>query len=199
MVLEGWDSVANQVNFNLEIDRKRFRSMVNLPAKVLDFGCGYGRIVKELTESGYTNVIGIDPSSIMVERGLKMFPELSLLHSSTATLPFDDCSFDAVVVCAVFTCIPSLEERVEVVAEIMRVLKPGGFLHIAEFCSEEETVFTAGLGISMRYSRPEELRELFGGFQYVYDEVVGASTMSGKDAQSYRAIVQKNTEQGPSR
>lgn len=193
MVLEGWDRVANQVNFNLEIDRKRFRSLVDLQAKVLDVGCGYGRIVKELTESGYTNVIGIDPSSIMVERGLKMFPELSLLHSSTATLPFDDCSFDAVVVCAVFTCIPSLVERVEVVAEIMRVLKPGGLLHIAEFCSEEEAVFTAGLGIPMCYSRPEELRELFDGFQYCYDEVVSASTMSGKDVQSYRAFVRKNT------
>ncbi|AQU83144.1 MULTISPECIES: class I SAM-dependent methyltransferase [unclassified Halomonas] len=192
MVLEGWDRVANQVSFNLEIDQERFRSMVNLQAKVLDFGCGYGRVVKELTESGYTNVIGIDPSPIMVERGLKMFPELSLLHSSAATLPFDDCSFDAVVVCAVFTCIPSLEERIEVVAEIMRVLKPGGLLHIAEFCSEEEAIFTGGLEISMRYSRPKALRELFGDFQYFHDEVVGASTMSGKDAQSYRAFVQKN-------
>ncbi|MCE9663942.1 class I SAM-dependent methyltransferase [Halomonas sp. M5N1S17] len=191
MASEGWDQVASQVNFNLEIDRERFCGVVNLQAKVLDFGCGYGRIVKELTECGYTDVIGIDPSSVMVERGCRMFPGLSLLHSSKAVLPFDDRSFDAVVACAVFTCIPSLEERAEAVAEIARVLKPGGFLHISEFCSEEGTVFTSGLGISMRYSRPEELRELFGGFQYFHDEVVGASTMSGKNAQSYRAFVKK--------
>lgn len=191
MFSEGWDKVANQANFNLEIDRERFLGMVNLHAKVLDFGCGYGRIVKELTECGYTDVTGIDPSSVMVERGHRMFPRLSLLHSSKAVLPFHDGTFDAVVACAVFTCITSLEERAVAVAEITRVLKPGGVVHIAEFCSEERAVFTSGLGISMRYSRPEELQELFGGFQYFHDEVVGTTTMSGKDAQSYRAFFTK--------
>lgn len=191
MASEGWDNVASQVNFNLEIDRERFYGLVNCEAKVLDFGCGYGRIVKDLTECGYTDITGIDSSHAMVERGRKMFPEVSLLHSSEGMLPFDDQSFDAVVVCAVFTCIISMEERSEAVAEIVRVLKPGGILHIAEFCSEEGAVFTSGLGMPMRYSMPGELRELFSGFQCFHDEVIGASTMSGKHSQSYRAFFKK--------
>ncbi len=191
MVSKDWDKVASQVNFNLEIDRERFCGMVNLQSKVLDFGCGYGRVVKELSECGYIDMTGIDPSHVMVERGHRMFPELSLLHSSKEALPFDDQSFDAVVACAVFTCIPSLEERAEAVAEIVRVLKPGGILHIAEFCSEKGATFTSGIGIPMRYSMPGDLRELFSGFQCCHDEVIRASTMSGKASQSYRAFFRK--------
>ncbi|MEP5231874.1 MAG: class I SAM-dependent methyltransferase [Alloalcanivorax sp.] len=191
MTSESWDNVASQVNFNLEIDRERFCGMVNRQAKVLDFGCGYGRIVKDLAECGYTDMTGIDPSHTMVERGRKILPGFSLLHSSEGVLPFEDHSFDAVVACAVFTCITSLEERAKAVAEIARVLKHGGILHIAEFCSEEGMVFTSGLGIPMRHSRAGELRELFGGFQCVHDEVIGASTMSGEKSQSYRAFLKK--------
>lgn len=191
MASDDWDEVANQVNFNLEIDRERFCSIVDRQAKVLDFGCGYGRTAKELAECGYTDVVGVDPSSAMIERGRSMFPELSLLHSAQAVLPFGDRSFDAIVACAVFTCIPSLEERAETVAEITRVLKPGGFLHVSEFCSAEGRAFMSGLGVPMCYSRPEELRDLFCGFQYLHDEIVGASTMSGKLAQSYRTFVKK--------
>lgn len=199
MASEGWNNVASQVNFNLEIDLERFCVLVDREAKVLDFGCGYGRIVKDLTESGYTDITGIDPSHAMVERGRKMLPEVSLLHSSEGTLPFEDQSFDAVLACAVFTCIISMEERVEAVAEIVRVLKPGGILHIAEFCSEEEAVFTSGLGIAMRYSLPGELRELFRGFQCFHDEVMAASTMSGKGSQSYRAFFKKPIDEASTR
>ncbi len=188
---DNWDKVAHQVDFNLPIDRDRFCSIVGLKSKILDFGCGYGRIMKELIDCGYTDVVGIDPSSAMVERGLATFPELSLSHSNRAALPFADGSFDAVVACAVFTCIPSHEDRFKAASEIARVLKPSGFLHISEFCSEEARAFTSGLGMHMHYSKVEEMQNLFKMFKCVYEEVIGTTTMDGKPESSYRAFYQR--------
>ncbi|MBF5053923.1 type 11 methyltransferase [Alcanivorax venustensis ISO4] len=191
MLQGSWDKVASDVDFNLEIDLARFLDLISRKAKVLDFGCGYGRISNELTESGYTDVMGVDPSCAMIERGRKAFPGLPLLHLDGMDLPFGENAFDAVVICAVLTCIPSLDERGRVAAEITRVLKPGGAVHISEFCSEESKSFISGLGLPMRYSSPEELRDLFASFSCFHDEVVSAATMSGDSTSSYRAFIRK--------
>ncbi|GAB1065996.1 MAG: hypothetical protein SAqMacA_38650 [Shewanella algae] len=63
MTVQLWDKVANQVNFNLEIDVQRFCHLVKPDARILDFGCGYGRIAKQLKQLGYPEVLGADPSA----------------------------------------------------------------------------------------------------------------------------------------
>ncbi|MCD6439265.1 MAG: class I SAM-dependent methyltransferase [Halomonas sp.] len=68
MLQRSWDKVASDVDFNLEIDLARFLGMISRKAKVLDFGCGCGRISNELTECGYIDVTGVDPSFAMIER-----------------------------------------------------------------------------------------------------------------------------------
>lgn len=186
-----WDKVATKVNFNLEVDGARLLGMIDRKAKVLDFGCGYGRISNELAELGLTELTGVDPSREMIERGRKSFPGLSLRYSAGTDLPFDDSAFDVIVICAVFTCIQSLDERRKVTAEITRVLKPGGIVHVSEFCSKESKSFISGLGLPMWYSSPKELRDLFADFSCLHDEVVNASTMSGEFASSYRAFIIK--------
>ncbi|MGD8177422.1 class I SAM-dependent methyltransferase [Marinimicrobium sp. ARAG 43.8] len=191
MLQGSWDKVASDVDFNLEIDLARFLDLISRKAKVLDFGCGYGRISNELVECGYTYVTGVDPSRAMIERGRKAFPGLPLLHSGGCELPFGDNAFDVVVVCAVLTCIPPPEERSTVVGEITRVLKPGGIVHLAEFCSEDSKDFLSGLGLPMRYSSPQEFRDLFVSFSYMHEEVGSTSTMSGQRTQSYRAFIRK--------
>lgn len=191
MLQRSWDKVASDVDFNLEIDLARFLGMISRKAKVLDFGCGYGRISNELTECGYIDVTGVDPSFAMIERGRKAFPGVPLLHYDGIDLPFGENAFDVVVICAVFTCIPSLDERDRVSAEINRVLKPGGIVHMSEFCSVKSKGFISGLGIPMRYSSPAELRDVFVGFSCFHDEVVSASTMSGDSTSSYRAFIRK--------
>lgn len=191
MAVEGWNKIAEQVNFNLEMDWDKFQELVDVKAKVLDFGCGYGRIVDQLNQRGYSDVVGIDPSFAMIDRGRRMFPELSLLHSRGQDLPLDSHSFDAVIACAVFTSIPSSEERQAAAREIARVLKPGGLLHLSEFCASEERRFMSALGVLMRYSTPKVLQRLFEDFESVHNEVVCANTMGGRPEPSYRAFVRK--------
>lgn len=44
---------------------------VPLDSWVLDLGCGYGRVTKQLYETGYTKIIGYDPSKSMISRAVK--------------------------------------------------------------------------------------------------------------------------------
>ena len=120
-----WNKIAEDVNLNLEIDLERFSSEASTSMRILDYGCGYGRISRLLWDSGYWNVVGIDSSIKMIERGKREFPKLHLDVTSDETLPFLDNSFDAVVACAVFTCITSKETRLTQIKELCRVLKPG--------------------------------------------------------------------------
>lgn len=134
---------------------------------------------------------GVDSSYAMIERGSKAFPSLPLLHSYGFDLPFDENAFDAVMICAILTCIPSLEERGRVASEIIHVLKPGGIVHISKFCSAESKDFISDLGLPMRHSSSKELRDVFASFFCVYDEVVSASTMSDESASSYRGLIRQ--------
>ena len=186
-----WDRVADEVNFNLEIDIRRFINVVSKDSKILDFGCGYGRISNELASYGYSAIHGVDSSLKMIERGIQDYPKLLLQNISGQELPYPDECFDAVISCAVFTCITSPEQRISQINELYRVLKPSGTLHLVEFCSEVSRTFTSGIGITMCHSTPEELRQLVNGFSPNNEEVIETTTMSNDQAQCYSLFAKK--------
>ncbi|MCJ8268132.1 MAG: class I SAM-dependent methyltransferase [Psychrosphaera sp.] len=193
-----WNQIAEDVNFNLEIDIARFRNEVSTEQKVLDFGCGYGRIGSILRAAGYKDLVGIDSSASMIDRGKREFPELALELVTGATLPFHDQSFDAVVACAVFTCITDHKIRLSQMNELCRILKPDGLLHLVEFCSEPSKFFTASIGVPMLHSSVQELRELASTLQVVSEEVIKTNTMGGNAANSYRVFAKKSLNKASS-
>jgi ubiquinone/menaquinone biosynthesis C-methylase UbiE len=106
-------------------------------------------------------------------------------------LPYSDSSFDAIVACAVFTCITSQATRDNQFGELCRVLKTEGLLHMVEFCSEPSKSFTASIGIPMVYSTPLELRNLAHALQLVSEKVFNTSTMGGHQVYGYSLFAKK--------
>jgi len=85
---------------------------------VLDFGCGDGQMVRQLRESGY-HAYGTDVVLSEQNQFIRLIP-----NDDAYRIPFDDRKFDAVISCSVLEHVKNLDEAV---AEMHRVLKPGGF------------------------------------------------------------------------
>ena len=105
-------------------------------ATVIDIGCGAGTdLLLAARRVGLTGrAIGVDMTEAMRERAQQGAAACGLdqveVRSGDATrLPVDDCSVDVVISNGVLNLVP---EKERAVAEIARVLKPGGRVQIAD-------------------------------------------------------------------
>lgn len=100
---------------------KLLREEVFEGKKVLDIGCGTGRFGLIAKEKG-AEVVGIDVAEKMLKETAQKFP---VTAADGAKLPLDNEAFDHVFSFMVLMVIPNYEQAI---AEINRVLKPGGKL-----------------------------------------------------------------------
>ena len=140
-----FDSIASKYDrmnhgMSLGIDRlwrRRFvrRLEKKLPEKaaVLDLACGTGDLTKALSDRGY-HVTGLDISSEMMAIGREkcryLSPKPNFVLGSAEQIPFPDDTFDAVTIAF---GLRNFDHRARCLAEIRRVLKPGGQLAVLEF------------------------------------------------------------------
>ncbi len=106
-----------------------FREYALRGDKVLDLGCGNGRLYELLKEKS-VDYYGIDNSEKLIEIAKIRYPKVKFLVADALNLPFPDSFFDKVFSIAVLHHIPSEELRLKFLEEIKRVLKPEGFLII---------------------------------------------------------------------
>ena len=97
--------------------------------RVLDVGCGTGRLCAALTEAGIARAWGVDASAEMVAVAKEKTPSAGFKHGQAERLPFRDSWFDR----AVMWLSVHLLDRPKAFAEIRRALVPGGILAIVTF------------------------------------------------------------------
>ena len=129
---EGYDAEANPL---IPLEEPAVLELMGDVAgkEVLDVCCGTGRHAVRLAQAG-ARVCGVDGNETMLAVARKKCEHLGLrldLHlGDVARLPYPDASFDAAV-CALALChVPDLGAPV---AEMARVLRPGGRLIISDF------------------------------------------------------------------
>ncbi len=95
--------------------------------RILDIGCGTGRLTSEITQrAGGAKVAGTDRSRAMLVQARTHYPEAAVYAQADGVdLPFPDATFDAVFSTATFHWI---KDHDRLFAEIHRVLTPGGRL-----------------------------------------------------------------------
>ena len=106
--------------------------------KVLDVGCGSGNLTltakRYVGQSGSVNGIDASPEMIDLARknarqtGINTIFDVALIEK----LPFSDWTFDVVISRLVMHHLPD-DLKQQALAEIFRVLKPGGTIFLADF------------------------------------------------------------------
>lgn len=104
-------------------------------SRLLDVGCGAGKTIAWLREQGYHNIIGVDlnAQAVRPSRPGKARWSPAFLAANAAFLPFRAETFDGVITQAFWTTIVDPAERLPIVCEIARVLRPAGVLYLADF------------------------------------------------------------------
>jgi SAM-dependent methyltransferase len=105
-------------------------------ATVLDIGCGAGTdlLLAALKVGPTGRAIGVDMTEAMCAQAsagavVSRFTNVEVRKGDATALPVDGCSVDVVISNGVFNLVP---EKERAIAEIIRVLKPGGRLQIAD-------------------------------------------------------------------
>lgn len=122
-------SQLERVNGGELFDREKRaikRYFTDRGAKVLDVGCGAGRVSCALDSRGF-DVTGIDISGDLIRAAQSYFAGIDFLASDAATLPFSDDSFEYVVFAynGIDYLLPERRRR-EALQEIRRVIRPSG-------------------------------------------------------------------------
>ena len=97
-------------------------------SRVLDIGGYTGSLISDLSQTGFSDVYGVDVDSHAVARGQQLYPALEARITSYdgVTLPFAEATIDVVTMFDVLEHIPNVEKFLS--QQVQRVLKPGGTL-----------------------------------------------------------------------
>lgn len=114
--------------------------------RVLDIGCGYGRLSGELLKkSPKIKVFGIDIAQRYVDLYNKaLSPKGKAVRGDVCNLPFKDHSFDLVFVVTTLMYLTDYQDQLKAIKEISRVLKPGGWFVIIERNPIGYSIFNLG-------------------------------------------------------
>lgn len=99
--------------------------------KILDLAAGTGSSSEPLAAAG-ADVIPADFSEGMLAAGRKARPHLPFTKADALNLPFADGEFD---VATISFGLRNTQKTAKALAEMLRVVKPGGFLVVTEFSS----------------------------------------------------------------
>ena len=124
---EFYDETENQL---IDVEQPIVREILDgLPRGVaLDAACGTGRHAAYLASLGHM-VIGVDISSAMLERAREKVPDGECHEADLHDLPLPDDHVDLVLCALALMHFPDLDP---VLAELVRVLRPGGHLVISD-------------------------------------------------------------------
>lgn len=204
-----WDGVGATKTFTHPV-HLGWLAGVSPDARVLDYGCGYGRVMAELSEHGFRDVSGVDLSPALIERGRQLRPDLDFaVLESPPELTRASGSFDLILLFAVLTCVPDSTAQRALITELDRVLAPGGLLYVSDVVLQDDErnhsryaayarqfgtpygVFATDDGAVCRHHDLAELHALLSDFGVRDERRIEVATMNGHRSQAVQLLARK--------
>jgi demethylmenaquinone methyltransferase/2-methoxy-6-polyprenyl-1,4-benzoquinol methylase len=155
-----YDGLNRVISFGIDIKwrKKAVQLVANTnPNIILDIATGTGDLAINLAETNAEKIIGLDISEGMLNVGKEKILNKSLqdriemVVGDSENLPFEDNTFDAITVGFGIRNFETLEKGL---AEILRVLKPGGIFVILETSVPTKTPFKQGYNLYTKNIMP---------------------------------------------
>lgn len=149
-ISENYDGLNRVISFGIDIKwRKKVVAIVGKiqPNKILDVATGTGDLAISLSKTGAEEIIGLDISTGMLEIGKQKIKSkllsdtIKMVVGDSENLPYQDNYFDAITVAFGVRNFENLEKGL---AEIYRVLKPGGVFVVLETSIPTKTPYKQG-------------------------------------------------------
>lgn len=205
-----WNDIGARKVFEDPLYLDKLSQFLSPTARIVEYGCGYGRMMRVLKSAGYHHLIGFDFAPNMITRGLRENPDLDLrVLDKSGIIPCNDESVDALVLSTVLCCITNEEELKALIDEIRRVLKPKGALYITDFLvcehSRYQEKYAAGLkqfgvwgiyttdeNLTVRHYTTEAIMNLLRSFDILWFEQFDFKTMNQNPARTFHCIAKKH-------
>ncbi|XGV99259.1 MAG: class I SAM-dependent methyltransferase [Leptolyngbya sp. BL-A-14] len=110
---------------------------------VLDLCCGSGQTTQFLVERSH-HVTGLDASPLSLKRAEKNVPQATYIEAFAEAMPFPDNHFD-VVHTSVALHEMEAQQLQQILKEVQRVLRPGGYFALVDFHKPTNPLFVPGL------------------------------------------------------
>ncbi len=145
--------------------------------EVLDLGCGTATLTIQVKEAcPGAELVGLDGSNQILDiargKAAEAGARLTFVHALTSEIPFEKDRFERVVSSFFFHHLNERDKE-RTLAEVCRVLKPGGELHIADWGKPPNAFFRVAFGIVQLLDGFETTRDSVEGRLPVYMENVG--------------------------
>jgi ubiquinone/menaquinone biosynthesis C-methylase UbiE len=205
-----WNDVGAKKVFEDPLYLDKLSPVLSPTAQIVEYGCGYGRMIRMLKSAGYHNLIGFDFAPNMITRGLGENPDLDLrLLEKPGVIPCDDESVDAIVMSTVLCCITDERELGTLIDEIRRVLNPEGILYITDFLICEHPryqekyasglqqfgirgIYTTNENLTVRHYTAQAIMDLLRSFDIQWFEQFDFKTMNQNPARTFHCIAKKS-------
>jgi len=187
----------------------------NKSSAIVDLGCGTSRLLEELHDEGYTNLVGVDISNVAVDamrrRNLAARPSIRWLQADALDLggALPDASVDIVIdktTMDAVSCAPGYwnQNLARIVAEVFRVLREGGtYLVVSDSFIPQTACGFPHVAFNVRVDEVDNAIDDSGGqsqlsVTYVFSAVkrAGADLASLEDALEIAATMDADVSAG---
>ena len=203
-----WDRAAQSKSFGHPVNWDMVRGLLAPEPRILDYGCGYGRLCGEFRDKGYGNIVGADSSPVMIELARSRFPGIDFRLVKNSSFPFEGSAFDLVLLFTVLTSTPRDADQTAIVAGAQRVLRPHGMLYVSDLLLQTDRrnlrryakysgkygtygIFELPDGGVVRHHDISWIRSLLVDFQEIVFVDVDVMTMNGHRAKGFQYLGRK--------
>ncbi|WP_127845366.1 bifunctional demethylmenaquinone methyltransferase/2-methoxy-6-polyprenyl-1,4-benzoquinol methylase UbiE [Psychroflexus aestuariivivens] len=159
-ISENYDGLNRVISFGIDTKwRKKLIDIVKAskPKSILDIATGTGDLAIALADSEAEKIIGLDISAGMLKVGeakikkKNLDKRIEMVQADSEKLPYSDNSFDAITVAFGVRNFETLDKGL---AEIYRVLRPGGIFVVLETSVPTRFPFKQGYKFYSNYILP---------------------------------------------